>query len=43
MIITDFNQMTLEELTVMHKRMGLEFEINDGKITGTQQNIEKDK
>lgn len=34
MIITDFNKMSLEELTVINKFMGFEFEINDGKITG---------
>lgn len=35
MIITDYNKMTLEELEVIHSAIGLEFEIADGKITGT--------
>ena len=35
MIITDFNEMTLEELEVIHTSFGITYEIEDGKITGT--------
>ena len=35
MIVTDFNKMSLEELTVINKFMGFEFELNDGEIVGT--------
>lgn len=35
MIITDFNEMTLEELEVIHTSFGIAYEIEDGKITGT--------
>ena len=35
MIITDFNKMTLEELEVIHKSFEITYEIEDGKITGT--------
>lgn len=33
MIITDFNQMSGIELTVINKAIGLSFVIEDGKIT----------
>ena len=33
MIITDFNEMTLEELEVIHTSFGITYEIEDGKIT----------
>lgn len=33
MIITNPNNWTLEELEIMHKVMGAEFELNNGKIT----------
>lgn len=32
MIVTDFNKMFLEELEAMNLVLGIEFEINDGKI-----------
>ena len=35
MIITDFNEMTLEELEVIYTAFGITCEIEDGKITGT--------
>ena len=35
MIITDFNEMTLEELEVINTSFGITYEIEDGKITGT--------
>ena len=33
MIITDFNEMSITELSVINYALGIEFEINDGKIT----------
>lgn len=33
MIITDYNEMSLTELSVINYALGIEFEINDGKIT----------
>ena len=33
MIITDYNEMNLTELSVINYALGIEFEINDGKIT----------
>ena len=35
MIVTDFNEMTLEELEVINTSFGITYEIEDGKITGT--------
>ena len=35
MIVTDFNEMTLEELEVIHTFFGITYKIEDGKITGT--------
>ena len=35
MIITDFNEMTLEELEVINTSFGITYEIEDGIITGT--------
>lgn len=32
MIVTDFNKMTTCELESINKGLGIEFEINDGKI-----------
>lgn len=34
MIITNFNQMSVEELQVISHHIGVEFQINDGKIVG---------
>lgn len=34
MIITDYNQMQIIELEVIHNMLGREFIIEDGKITG---------
>ena len=33
MIITDFNKMSLEEIEIINYHLGIEMEINDGKIT----------
>ncbi len=33
MIITDYNEMSLTELSVINYTLGIEFEINNGKIT----------
>lgn len=33
MVITDFNEMSLQELTVINENLGLEYVIEDGKIT----------
>lgn len=33
MIITDYNEMSLTELSVINYALGIEFEINNGKIT----------
>lgn len=33
MIITDFNEMSITELSVINYALGIEFEINNGKIT----------
>ena len=33
MIITDYNEMSITELSVINYALGMEFEINDGKIT----------
>ena len=35
MIITNFNQMSIEELQIIAQYIGVEFQINDGKIVGT--------
>lgn len=35
MIITDYNQMSLNELQIVSGITGIEFQINDGKIVGT--------
>ena len=35
MIVTDFNEMTLEELEVINASFGVTYQIEDGKITGT--------
>lgn len=35
MIITDYNQMSLNELQIVAGITGIEFQINDGKIVGT--------
>lgn len=32
MIITDFNEMTIEELLVIHAMLGIEFDVEDGRI-----------
>ena len=32
MIVTDFNKMTTCKLEAVNKGLGIEFEINDGKI-----------
>lgn len=35
MIVTDYNKMTVEELGVIHENLGIDFLIENGKITGT--------
>lgn len=32
MIITDFNEMSMEEIEAIHYNIGISVEINDGKI-----------
>lgn len=34
MIITDFNEMNIEEIAIINIAFGFEFEISDGKIVG---------
>lgn len=36
MIVSDYNSMTIEELQVINENLGIEFQINDGKIVGTE-------
>lgn len=36
MVITDYNEMSLEELTVINENLGITFVIEDGKITGSE-------
>lgn len=38
MIITDFNQMYINDLRSFNLYLGMEFEINDGKIIGVKNN-----
>ena len=38
MIVTDFNKMTTCELEAINKCLGIEFEINDGKIVSVVTN-----
>ena len=35
MIVTDYNQMSLNELQIVAGITGIEFQINDGRIVGT--------
>lgn len=39
MIITDYNKMTLEELSVIRDYLGISYVIEDGRIVGTQKDI----
>jgi hypothetical protein len=39
MIITNLNEMTMEEIEVMHEYLGFTFDLNNGEITGSQQEI----
>lgn len=39
MIITDFNKMTVEELSVIHDCLGISYVIEDGRIAGTEKTI----
>ena len=36
MIITDFNQMSVEDLMIFNAYLGVTYEINDGAIVGTE-------
>ena len=36
MIITDYNLMSVEELQVISDNLGVEFQINDGRIVSTE-------
>lgn len=36
MIVTDFNQMTIDELITINNYLGFEFLINDGRIIGRE-------
>lgn len=38
MIVTDYNLMSVEELQVISESTGIEFQINDGKIVGSERN-----
>ena len=39
MIITNFNEMTLEELEVINQNFGYEYIIEDGKITAVKREV----
>lgn len=36
MIITDYNLMSIEELQVISDNLGVEYQINDGKIVSAE-------
>lgn len=36
MVVSDYNSMTVEELQVINENLGIEFRVNDGKITGAE-------
>ena len=36
MIITDYNLMSVEELQVINEILGIEYQINDGKIVSIE-------
>ena len=36
MIITDYNLMSIEELPVINENLGIEYQINDGKIVSVE-------
>ena len=36
MIVSDYNSMTIEELQVINENLGIEFQINDGKIVSAE-------
>lgn len=36
MIITDYNLMSVEELQVISENLGVEYQINDGKIVSVE-------
>lgn len=36
MIITDYNLMSIEELQVINENLGIEYQINDGKIVAVE-------
>lgn len=36
MIITDFNEMSLEELDIINKTCGKEYTVEDGRITAVE-------
>lgn len=40
MIITDYNEMSIIDLYIINGCLGIEFEINDGKIVGAINNKE---
>lgn len=41
MIVTDYNQMTVEELRAIHENLGIDFLVENGKITGIVQGGEE--
>ena len=36
MIITDYNLMSIEELQAINENLGIEYQINDGKIVAIE-------
>lgn len=36
MIITDYNKMSVEEISVIYAALGIGFVIEDGRISGTE-------
>lgn len=36
MVVTDYNEMTIEELAVISDFTGIGFIVEDGKVTGTE-------
>lgn len=37
MIVTDFNEMSIPEIEVMHEKLNFDFVIHDGKVVDVQQ------
>lgn len=43
MIITDFNQMSVEDLMIFNAYLGVTYEINDGAIKGATRGLEDEE